>query len=409
MQISLPLWAEEIEKVSFRELVPEIPSTNYATHGVFYYPARFIPQVVRFALRKWTKEGDWVIDPFAGAGTVAVECVLLGRNAFVADLNPILKPPLEAKIPRNVPSDWSELLSKAQRLLESRKPFIPKWSRISYWHPPEFFDALSKMWGGYYEEPDPLILPALLKTTRKFSFADDQVPKLFKSRRKTREVEAMLARDWRSEMRAFFLKELAEDFARFKEFEKLLPSDPGDYFAFSGVDSLTCDLPQGLKATLLITSPPYGIAHEYIRSVKLELAWLGYSDEEITWLTKHEIPYNSPPQVEVNSPTYEAFKSNVPPRLRKFYHAYFKSVVAILERFSALLQPGGRLCLFIGEASLGGTPIPIHRILREHFETKGFFFEKAFSDTIKARKLFKGRKNPSPDGIQREILLILRR
>ena len=59
---------ERIKLISFRELVPEIKDTGYLTHSIFYYPAKFIPQVVRYALKSFTKESDWVVDPFAGSG-----------------------------------------------------------------------------------------------------------------------------------------------------------------------------------------------------------------------------------------------------------------------------------------------------------------------------------------------------
>ncbi len=37
--------------VSFRMLMRnEIPSTDYASHGMYYYPAKFVPQVVRFLI-----------------------------------------------------------------------------------------------------------------------------------------------------------------------------------------------------------------------------------------------------------------------------------------------------------------------------------------------------------------------
>ena len=46
--------------VSFRDLVPEITSTSYLTHGIYYYPAKFIPQVVRFCLDSYTNKDDWL-------------------------------------------------------------------------------------------------------------------------------------------------------------------------------------------------------------------------------------------------------------------------------------------------------------------------------------------------------------
>ena len=81
---------DRIKLISFRELVPEIKDTGYLTHAIFYYPAKFIPHVVRYALEAFTEENDWVIDPFAGSGTVGVEAYLCKRNAFLLDLNPLL-------------------------------------------------------------------------------------------------------------------------------------------------------------------------------------------------------------------------------------------------------------------------------------------------------------------------------
>jgi DNA modification methylase len=84
--------------VSFRELVPEIRDTGYLTHGLIYYPARFIPQIPRFCLCDYTEPGDWVIEPFAGSGTVGLEAVLMNRNAILLDINPLLNHIVPAKI-----------------------------------------------------------------------------------------------------------------------------------------------------------------------------------------------------------------------------------------------------------------------------------------------------------------------
>ena len=56
----------EIELVSFRELVPEINDTGYLTHAIFAYPAKFIPQVVRYAINTYTKQGDWIVGSVRG-------------------------------------------------------------------------------------------------------------------------------------------------------------------------------------------------------------------------------------------------------------------------------------------------------------------------------------------------------
>lgn len=38
------------QAVVFRQLMPEIPSTTYATFGLYKYPAKFVPKVSRWSL-----------------------------------------------------------------------------------------------------------------------------------------------------------------------------------------------------------------------------------------------------------------------------------------------------------------------------------------------------------------------
>ena len=89
---------DEVDFVSFRELVPDITDTGYLTHAIVSYPAKFIPQVVRYAINTYTKEGDWIVDPFAGSGTVGVEAYLCQRNAVLLDLNLLLNHIMPLKI-----------------------------------------------------------------------------------------------------------------------------------------------------------------------------------------------------------------------------------------------------------------------------------------------------------------------
>jgi DNA modification methylase len=76
------------KRISFRELVPDITDTNYVTHGLFFHPAKFIPQVVRFCIRHYVPKGGRVFDPFAGSGTTGLEAVIAGADAYLADINP---------------------------------------------------------------------------------------------------------------------------------------------------------------------------------------------------------------------------------------------------------------------------------------------------------------------------------
>jgi hypothetical protein len=50
------------------------------------YWGNFIPQIPNQMMRRYTRRGDWVLDPFAGSGTTAIEARRLGRNCLGLEL-----------------------------------------------------------------------------------------------------------------------------------------------------------------------------------------------------------------------------------------------------------------------------------------------------------------------------------
>ncbi|MCY3740020.1 MAG: DNA methyltransferase [Candidatus Poribacteria bacterium] len=404
------------ELVSFRELVPEINDTGYLTHAIYAYPAKFIPQIVRYAINTYTKEGDWIVDPFSGSGTVGVEAYLCKRNAVLLDLNFLLNHIMPLKVYRGKERlHEADLFKLLGTIRESNHQFIPAWSNVAYWYPPEILEVLSHYWGFINHTDDgiyaPIIKSALLKVSKRFSYTEDRTPKLARSKRKLQAIEALLKENWREQLdemlQSLSLKTLRNlnDFVVYTQQHHL--EDSGQVEFHGGVDSSNVAVPRVCDA--LITSPPYLQAQEYIRSTKMELFWLGHTEGEVQALSRLEIPYRKADRI-IQTETLDKIRGILTrDDLQKRLDSYFCHTVNALENSMRQLKLNAAACIFVGNPRIDGIVVEIWRILAEYFTERGFAFEKVYEDRIKTRKLFGARKNKNPDGMRSEFLLILRK
>ncbi|GAB7140495.1 hypothetical protein RsTz2092_04440 [Deferribacterales bacterium RsTz2092] len=60
---------------------------NIGKHRGFYH-GNFVPQIPRHFIKRFTKLGDVVLDPFMGSGTTAYECETLDRDFVGIDIKP---------------------------------------------------------------------------------------------------------------------------------------------------------------------------------------------------------------------------------------------------------------------------------------------------------------------------------
>jgi len=185
------------------------------------------------------------------------------------ELNPIINVIHKTATMKNIKLNVFNLLKE---LRKSSYEFIPNWSNLNYWFPKEFISVLSD------DEIKYIFLIPLIKTTKYFSYCDEKLHKLYKSKYSKRKIEKLLKEDWENQFYYMLEKEINILLKKIYEYNLLKPKEV-NYKIKSGIDTIEEKLDS--EVNIPITSPPYLQAQEYIRSTKLELFWLGYEESYI--------------------------------------------------------------------------------------------------------------------------------
>ena len=378
--------------ILFRNTVPEIPSTTYGTFAIYRYPAKFIPQVVAFILKRYAKPGMKVFDPFAGYGTVGIVSRIYGYDYELWDLNPMIDVIHKTAIMKPPRVNIVDLI---KGLKNSEEEFIPDWSNLDYWFPEEFIPTLSKAWGYVHsldDETKYILLIPLINVTRYFSYSDEKVHKLYRSKYSRKKVEKLLKGDWKRQFYIMLEKEIQNLLKKIREYHRLKPKEDVNYQIRFGIDTLEEKLDNDVD--ILITSPPYLQAQEYIRSTKLELFWLGYPEDYIRNLSRKEIPYRPVSKIEIYSEKYYEFREKIEEEhLRVLYDRYFHGILNIFSSLGERVN--SYMCIFVGPAKIRTIPIPIDEIIVEHLQELGWKHEITFVDNIISRVMFESKVNPA--------------
>lgn len=406
--------------ISFRNEITEIASSKYLTHSLYYHPAKFIPQIVRYCLNNYCDDKGIVLDPFAGSGTTALEASIKGNDSYMIDINPLLDYFYPVKMPAFDLKEWDTYHKNAEIFLkkvlnEKTEKRLDINGELGYWYPDELYDYFVGVWSNYHNLKDNedkvtqnIVILVLFRLSKLYSFAEHSLPKLFISKRKKEFIRKFLEKKNRSveiEKKALvFLRGINTSVSKLLKEQNL----KGKIKYFSGTDSYKFDFNRLPELNCIITSPPYLQAQEYIRTFKLEMRWAGISNEAIKKYSEMEIPFRSP-EGTIHGEYIDCIRQKVNKKeLGRLFDSYFWFTIKTLENSSKRLRKGGKLCVLIGNPKMEGMEVEIWKVIYEHFVMSlGFKPITVFEDRIVSRKMFKGRNNLNPEGMKSEYLLVL--
>lgn len=393
-------------------------NSNYGTHGWHRYVGRFPPHVVRALLNHFGANKDTVVcDPFAGSGTTAVECRLLGIPFVGIEICPLsclitrtkAAFPEEPQLLKEVARSFSAFYQKQWQAFLKGRPIstvshkdvlarrgnpVPAFANIERWFTPEALLGVSiavefgMTLEGFARDA---VLLAVSSRMRSIGNVDVDVVRAEYSKdiRANVDVERLVASQ---------LNRMSVDIAASVSSHEGLIGPPTHFSLHEG-SVLDVVMPDK-SIDYVITSPPYGVeAISYLRthllsyrSLAAELRHDPYDTRDKTIGSEYitGVSENAEYRAEKVSRACRKFFSIIHANTDSKYEArraamrhFCDDMLAVGERLGAWLKDGGEVAFIIGNKRLGNDVIPMDVIIKELFAACGLEYVEEIKHKLK--------------------------
>lgn len=432
----------------YRALILSHP--NSLTHLLHYYPAKILLDIPTFFLfdREFSLTKGLMLDPFAGTGTVLLSGIMhpyRPMNTVGAEINPLARMISKVKC---TPLDIPTLKEEAKKLLNrirvlKHAPDPPDFPNRDFWFVKKAQTELSKIKHCIIQVIDPdcrdFFWVCFSSIIRRSSLADPRVPPPvrlraanFKDPKQREEIQRMVEEKSDPKPVLYFQQQLEANIIRLNRLKDALSDsrvsakviwDDARELRAGHYGEMGCIEKNGSKplrgVDLIVTSPPYINAQKYVRTLKLEMFWLGLiNHDQLLQLDRNYIgtervyasQYSE--RIEIGDSLADGslrriYKDN--PRRAGITATYFKDMTRVLENLYRCLKPGGKLVLVVGNNAVVNHRVKNHQILVNIATNDvGFGIELVLRDKIFSRGLFT-KRHYSADIIPEEWVLVLKK
>ena len=347
--------------------------TAYVTHGYHRYPAKFIPQIVSRLAEKYTREGDFIVDPFGGCGTTIVESKVMGRPSIAVDINPVAVLITKAKItpidPTKIEKEFIAIQKRLDSYSENTKVKSPEHERIDYWFKPTEKRKLAFILAEISKIKD--------QDVQDFFFCGfSNILKncsiwLQKSNKPTRDFEKIPSDPIKMFLRQtkMMLRGNAQLFELLSE--KGYLKVPSKVFCTDARKIPAKDN----SVSLIVTSPPYVTSYEYADLHQLTALWLEYT-KDLSDFRKRFIgtSYHSKKNLVLNSALAEEIRNELLKKDKKTAEevsTYFSEMNQTFVEMKRILKKGGKTCIVVGNTKLKDVIISNAEVFTEQLQNLG--------------------------------------
>jgi DNA modification methylase len=368
------------------------------------FPARMAPVIAMAELQALGQKTLRVLDPMAGSGTTLVLARMLGHQAFGFDVDP-----LAVLLSRAWSATNSEDIVKcADRVLQSARRRL-SCLRLSEAYPRGADEETKKFIRYWFDAQARRQLRALADSIRRApEVCRDLLWVAFSRMIIAKARGVSLAADL-SHSRPHRVC----DKAPLRPFDAFLQSVAyvanaapfvGDKIALKGrhpkaqmrigdARKLPC---RANSFDLIVTSPPYLNAIDYLRCSKFALVWMGHSISDLratrTGSIGAEVSLSDHADTESTRILHSIRAGKeLPARWRRVLHRYISDMHTVLSESHRVLRPNGSAVIVVGESRLRGVFVPNATIIEMAAESVGLEIEHKVK-----RRLVAGRRYLPP-------------
>lgn len=371
-----------VKRLKLGRLATFLPNKRLPVHNWFYFKEAFSRDLVFLLAETWgLGDGDLVLDPFVGCGTVPLACKELGIDSVGYDVHPIM---LFASRVKLRDYDAKELRAAVQELIKSKfeKPEVKAPDFVARVFPKLLLEDIAFFKRKIIEVEDErvreILLLGLMNAAMRCSWARKDGAAIRVVRRPAPPLRKAL--EWQ-------LLRMCNDVERFK--------GKACKVTVKHCDARKLKLAYG-SVDAVVTSPPYLNKREYINAYRIEQQLLGVDAPASDQL----IGVREEGAVEDFSEVGE-FVEGKPLEAK----LYFKDMFAVLQELYRVCKHGAKVCLVTSDGCFPEGIVEVCETLSRLAECAGFRAKRV----IVVNKRFCTTPARKKVGIAREGLLMWER
>ena len=354
------------------------------------FPARMAPELVNHSLAA-VPPGGCVLDPMCGSGTVARAAVETGLQCIGRDIDPLAvlmasawTTPLESA---TIPATAEDVVREARVLSEPEveRTTDPATARfIAYWFAPRQEAELAGL-ATVLKRRDGPMRDALAVALSRIIISKEKMASLARDTSHSRPHKVADANDF--DVYAGFVRS-ARDLAGRLQPDRIKGRADirrGDARSLGGVEDASVDL--------VLTSPPYLNAIDYVRGHRLALVWLGHDVGSLREVRADNVGAEramaeADGQPDVSGFIRDSGDSTIGARHRGWIRRYASDMTAVLRQLKRVVKGSGRVVLVLGNSFLRGAAVDNAGLIESLAGSVGFETGSRHEREIPARRRY---------------------